>query len=109
MVQIANAVMTKKKIAITMNDARQPHILVAIPDDMLPRMKPNGFPAPKAPAALFLLFPSGKVANNVPIAGGEMIAVPNPRKPHRTSIATALGAKAVRSEKNPRQVMPQRS
>lgn len=80
-----------------------------MPEDRLPNMKPTGFPEPRAPVALFLRLPSGYVANRVPIAGGEIAAVPRPRNPQRTFKAIALGAKAVISETRLRNPIPPRS
>ena len=94
---------------MTKNDARQFQYLVASPEDILPSMKPIGFPAPRAPVTLFLLLPSGYVVNSVPIAGGEMTAVPRPRKPQRTFIVVGFGAKAVSNENTVRYTMPHSS
>jgi hypothetical protein len=69
-------------------------------------MKPRGFPDPKAPVALFRLRPSGYVAKSIPIAGGDMIAVPRPRKPQNTVIAIGVGAKDVTRERRLRKSVP---
>ena len=106
---MARTVMTQKKIAMMMNEARQLNTLVAIPDDILPIMKPTGLPEPRAPVALFNLVPSWYVAKSVPIAGGAMAAVPRPRKPQSTFRATAFGTNAARSEERLRNAMPPRS
>lgn len=92
-----------------MKDARQPEYFVAMPADMLPRMKPTGLPDPKAPVTRFRRRPSEYVANNVPIAGADIIAVPNPRMPQRTFMVMGLGAKEVPSEERLRSNMPARS
>lgn len=94
---------------MTTNEALQLKKWVDSPEDILPSMKPTGFPEPRAPVALFLRLPSGYIANKVPIAGGEIAAVPRPRNPQRTFIAMAVGAKAVISETRLRNAMPARS
>ena len=65
-----------------------------------------GLPAPKAPVALFLRRPSGYAANSIPIAGGDMTAVPSPRNPQSMFIAIGFGAKNVMREKRLRKAMP---
>ena len=80
-----------------------------MPADILPRMKPTGLPDPKAPVTRFRRRPLAYVVNNVPIAGGVIIAVPSPRKPQRTFMIMGLGAKEVPSEKRLRSNMPTRS
>lgn len=83
---------------MTMNEALQEKYFVATPEEILPNINPAGFPQPRAPVALFRLRPSGYVANNVPIAGGDITAVPRPRKPQNTFMTIGLGAKAVASD-----------
>jgi len=101
--------MMAKKMAITKKEALQEKYFVAIPDEKLPSMKPIGFPVPRAPAALFRLRPSGYVANSVPMAGGETIAVPRPRTPQSTHIAMGDATKAVPSDVTLRSAIPERS
>jgi hypothetical protein len=105
-VQNAIAVMTKKKMATTMNDARQLEYLVATPEDMLPSTKPRGLPQPSAPVTMFLLRPGGYVVKSIPTAGGAMAAVPRPRKPSRTFKAMPFGAKEVTRAKRLRKARP---
>lgn len=76
---------------------------------MLPMMKPSGFPEPRAPIALFFLRPSGYVAISIPMAGGEMAAVPRPTKPQSTFMAIGLCAKEVIKDRRLRNAMPPRS
>src|SRR6187402_763259 len=109
MVQTARIVMMKKNTAMTRKDCLQLAYFVAKPEDILPRMNPRGLLAPRAPVTLFLLRPSGYIAKSVPIAGGEITAVPKPRKPQRTLMESAFGAKAVRREKRARDAKPARS
>jgi len=99
-------VMTKKKDETTINEVRQLEYFAESPDEILPRTKPTGLPAPSAPVALFLLQPSGYVAKRIPIAGGDIAAVPSPSKPQRTFMIIALGAKAAVKEDIPRNAMP---
>ena len=95
MVHIASKVAMKKNTERKIKDARQLKYLVMRPEDMLPNIKPMGFDEPNAPVARFLRLPSGYVANIVPIAGGEMRAVPIPSMPQKTFKGIAAGAKAV--------------
>lgn len=108
-VQKASNDMMKKKMATTINAARQLKILVAIPEDILPNIKPIGLPAPKAPVALLRRRPSGYVAKSVPIAGGDIIAVPRPRNPQRTFRAIGLSTKEAIRDIRLRNAMPPRS
>jgi hypothetical protein len=108
-VQNAMAVMAKKKMATTMNDARQLEYFVATPEEILPSTKPTGLPQPNAPITLFLRRPGGYVVKRIPIAGGEMAAVPSPRNPSRTFKAMPFGAKEVMRAKRLRKAKPARS
>jgi len=106
MVQKESMAITKKKMQITIKEDRHPYVLVDNPDDILPNMKPTGFPDPKAPVALLRRFPSGYVAKRAPMAGGETAAVPRPRKPQSMFMAIGLGVQKVMNEMKLRKAMP---
>lgn len=84
-----------KKTDITMKEALQSKILVAMPEDMLPSMKPSGFPEPRTEKARFFRLDSGYELARAPTAGVAMAAVASPRKPQSTFMPIALGANAV--------------
>jgi len=106
MVQKERMAIIKKNMLMTIKDDRHPYILVDNPDDMLPNMKPTGFPDPRAPVALLRRFPSGYVAKRAPMAGGETAAVPSPRKPQSTFMVIGLGVQKVVKEMRLRKAMP---
>jgi hypothetical protein len=108
-VQNAMIAMAKKNMEMHKKEALQSKILVANPEDMLPSRKPIGFAAPKAPVTKFRRRPSGYAAKRMPMAGGEIAAVPKPRKPHRTFRVIAFGENAVMNEKRLRKAMPVRT
>jgi len=106
MVQEESRAIIKKKMQMTIKDDRHPYILVDSPDDILPKIKPTGFPDPRAPVALLRRFPSGYIAKRAPIAGGETAAVPRPRKPHSTFMDNGFGVQKVMKEMRLRKAMP---
>jgi len=108
-VHSASKAMKKKKMAIKTKEARHPQNRVANPEDMLPNIAPVGLPDPSTPAAILRRLPSGYVAKRVPIAGGEIIAVPSPKKPHSTFIATELFMKYIMRAKRLKDNMPKTS
>lgn len=108
-VQNAITVMTAKKMATTMNDARQLKYFVATPEETLPITKPSGLPHPSAPVTKFLRVPGGYVVKRIPIEGGAMAAVPRPRNPRRTFNAMPFGAKEVIRANRLRNARPARS
>ncbi len=87
-------------IANSQKLALHPKSLSAIPEKMLPKTKPTGFPALKQANALFFRFEGTEyAAPSIPTAGGTAAAPQSPKIPQKTSRYMAFVAKpAIRDE-----------